>query len=158
MITRIYRGSKVFAAIHLILFVINKNQCIFKTALLITTIILKMNEHLKLQKEKLIKRLVSNSKAILSNQIGLPLGVSKMGSIITWLNNIEPIANISLEIVYQYNSCTSSYFLGPERLSCSKDFLIKQDQDLDKINSKYKEEIMAKCFEIIELFDSSGKV
>lgn len=116
-----------------------------------------MNEHLKLQKEKLIKRLVSNSKAILSNQIGLPLGVSKMGSIITWLNDIEPITNINLEIVNQYNSCTSSYFLGPERLSCSKASLIKQNKELDKINSKFKEEIMAKCFEIIELFDNSRK-
>lgn len=116
-----------------------------------------MDENLKLQKEKLIKRLVSTSKAIISNQIGLPLGVMKMSSIITWLNNIEPITNINLEIISQYTSCTSTYFLGPERLSCSKDFLIRQDKDLDKINSRFKEKILAKCFEIIELFDNSRK-
>jgi hypothetical protein len=113
-----------------------------------------MMEHSRLQREKLIKKLVSNAKAILSNQIGLPLGVSKFGPLITWIDNIEPLSDINLEILSEYNKLTANYFLGPDRLVCNRDYLIKQDKGLDKITMNYKDKLMLKCFEIIERFDS----
>jgi len=111
-------------------------------------------EHLLQQREKLIKKLVSNSKAILSNQIGLPLGVAKMGTIITWIENIERLPNINFQILLEYNKLTANYFIGPDRLMCNKDFLIKQDKGLDKITMNYKDKLISKCFEIIELFEA----
>jgi hypothetical protein len=47
-----------------------------------------------IEKEKLRllkKKLVSNARAILTNQIGLPLGVQKMTKIVTWIVNIQPL-------------------------------------------------------------------
>ncbi len=113
-------------------------------------------EHSLLQREKLIKKLVSNAKAILSNQIGLPLGVSKLEALITWIDNIEPLPSIDLQILSEYNKLTANYFIGPDRLVCNKDYLIKQDKGLDKITMNYKDELILKCFEIIDRFD--GKV
>lgn len=76
-----------------------------------------------------------------------------MGSLLTWISDNEPIHDINFEIVIQYNTLTSSYFIGPERLNCNKDFLIKQDKHLDKINSRFKDKILIICFEVIELYD-----
>jgi hypothetical protein len=100
--------------IQLSVFVINRNQCIFKTHLFNYDNRINMNEHLRLQKEKIVKRLVSNSKSILSNQIGLPLGVMKMGTLITWLNNIEAITNINLDIIKDTTRAHQPTFSDPK--------------------------------------------
>ncbi|RZK04704.1 MAG: hypothetical protein EOO43_22250 [Flavobacterium sp.] len=114
-------------------------------------------EHLLKQREKLIKKLVSNAKAILSNQISLPLGIARMGTTITWIENIERLPNINLQILLEYNNLTAKYFIGTERLMCNKDFLIEQDKELDKITMMNKDKLISKCYEILELFEAKEK-
>jgi hypothetical protein len=67
-----------------------------------------------------LKRLVSNAKAIVTNQIALPLGVRKMNKIRYWINHSKTVVSI----------------------------------DFKNAAAIYKEDILNKCLEIIELLDS----
>lgn len=110
-------------------------------------------EDLLLQRENHIKKLVSNSKAIISNQVGLPLGMLKMNKLVSWINNIEPLTAINLQIFKEYNLLTRNYCIGTDRLMYNKDFLKAQDKELDKITLAFKDKIIDKCFEIIKTFE-----
>lgn len=99
-----------------------------------------------------IKKLVSNSRAILTNQIGLPLGVQKMTKILTWIENINSLENIDTEIFSNFYKEISKYPLGTERLAYNKEFLKAQDRLIDEVIFKYKDLLLDKCFEIIEKY------
>jgi hypothetical protein len=110
--------------------------------------------HDRFKRDNYIKKLISNARAILSNQITLPLGVSKMKKYISWINQIEPIENINLDVFSEFMSLTEDLPIGTERLTYSLDFLKKQDVQLDKLTSRYKDQIIEKCFEIIRRLQS----
>jgi len=115
-----------------------------------------MNEYQKQKKDNYIKKLVSNSRAILTNQIALPLGVHKMNKIVYWINNIEPIIDIDLSIFDEYDSKTRVFALGTDRLTYNREFLKMQDQELDEITSIYKNDLLDKYFEIINHYKQIG--
>ncbi|RFZ82077.1 hypothetical protein DYU05_15720 [Mucilaginibacter terrenus] len=109
-----------------------------------------LNQHAEFKRNNLIKKLVSNSRAIISNQIALPLGVKKMNMIISWIAHIEPIGNINLTVFKEYMSETGNLPLGSERLHYNPEFLKLQDEQLDRITIRFKAEVIDKCFEIIK--------
>ena len=90
-----------------------------------------MNEYQRQKRNNLIKKLVSNARAILTNQIAIPLGVVKMTKLIKWINCIEPI-DLDLNVFNEYYSKTTELPLGTERLTYNKEFLLKLDLELDK--------------------------
>ena len=100
------------------------------------------------------KKLVANARAIISNQIGLPLGCLKMGARITWLQEYE---EINYPVFEAYNSESSVVAVGSERLNCSRDALRRYDKVLDELSLKYKEEVIDSCFEIISRFETNKK-
>ena len=108
--------------------------------------------HNKLKRVNDIKKLVSNARAIISNQIALPLGAKKMNKVLIWINQIEPLENIDFEILRDYNSKIINFALGTERLEYNSDFLKRQDKQLDKVTMEYKDKMIEKCFEIIHKF------
>lgn len=61
-----------------------------------------MIPHLEEKRKSLIRKLVSNSKAVISNQVGLPIGAVKMLNIISRIKQIEPLTNIDLTVFSQY--------------------------------------------------------
>ena len=111
-----------------------------------------MTDHLLHKRENYIRKLVSNAKAIISNQIAIPLGVHKMTKIVTWINQIEPLESIDLEIFAEYYSKTKNYPLGSERLEYQIEYLKQLDVELDKLTLEYKDLIVEKCFEIVKHF------
>ena len=111
-----------------------------------------MIENKQLKRDSYIKKLVSNARAIISNQIALPLGVHKMDKILTWVNQIEPLKDIDLKIFTDYNSKTVEFSIGIERLFCNREFLKKQDEQLNVLTEQYREKIIDKCFEIVNKF------
>jgi hypothetical protein len=100
------------------------------------------------------KKLVANARAIISNQIGLPLGCLKMGARVEWLQEYEAI---NYPVFAAYNKESSSVPVGSERLDCSRDELRRHDAVLDELNSRYKEQVIDACFEIISRFDQGKK-
>ncbi|MBI5914328.1 MAG: DUF2489 domain-containing protein [Bacteroidetes bacterium] len=111
-----------------------------------------MTDHLRLQHNSRLKKLVSNARAIITNQIALPLGALKMERILYWVNQIEQVSEIDLQIFSEYNSKTIHFLIGTERLHCEKEFLKQQDKQLDELTMQYKDEIIDKCFEIVDRF------
>jgi hypothetical protein len=101
-----------------------------------------------------VKKLVSNAKAILTNQIALPLGVRKMNKIRYWINQSQSIMNIDFKIFDDFDNMTKGCPVGSERLLWAQDALKVQDKIVDNASAIYKEGILGKCFEIIETLDS----
>jgi len=112
-----------------------------------------MNTHNQEKKENYIKKLISNSRAIISHQIAIPLGSQKMEKILYWIEHIEPLNEMDASIFSQYNGAIRSLPIGIERLSYSKDYLLSEDLKLDEITSMYKNKIIEKCFEIIKQYE-----
>ena len=98
-----------------------------------------------------INKLVSNAKAILTNQIGLPLGVRRMTTIQHWIK--PPLTNVDLAIFNDIDSKIKECPIGTERLLWEKNALMKQDEVIYKIIDAYRNGIISKCFEIIEALD-----
>ena len=100
------------------------------------------------------RKLVANARAIISNQIGLPLGCRKMDVRIVWLREFE---EVNYSVFEAYNRESSSVPIGSERLNCSREAIRKYDEVLDELNSRYKEAVIDACFEIISKFDVTKK-
>ena len=109
-----------------------------------------LNIHNQFKKDNYIKKLLSNARAIISNQIALPLGISKMDKILYWINQIEPLDNIDLQIFSEYSAKTINFPLGTERLLYHPDFLKQQDKQLDKLTMQYKDTIIDKCLKLLK--------
>ena len=109
-----------------------------------------MTEHEEIRFKSLLKKLVSNSQAILSKQISMPLGSLEMEKIINWINQIKPITELDLKVFTDYNNQTNDYPIGKDRLQYNVDFLAKLDVKLDDVTSYFKDQIEEKCNEIIK--------
>ena len=111
-----------------------------------------MTEHEKLRLKSWHKKLVSNSRAILSKQIFMPYGSLKMEKIINTINQIKPITELDLEIFSDYNNQTGEYPIGEDRIRYNEEFLAKLDLELEKVTMYFKEKVEEKCHEIIKKF------
>ena len=111
-----------------------------------------MNELDEINRENQIKKLVSNARAIISNEIGIPIGSLKMERIILWINDIKPLTEIQLDVFTSYNNQTNEYPIGVDRLGYNKDYLLELDVKLDEITHSFKKLIIEKCFEIIQKY------
>lgn len=96
-------------------------------------------------------KLMSNARAIVSYQVGLPVGCLKMGRILYWLEN-EGHAFPEFLIFRQYLAETNDLPTGSERLHCSRDALRRYDERLVAVNLAYREEIIDACFRIISRY------
>jgi hypothetical protein len=103
-------------------------------------------------REITIKKLVSNAKAILTNQIGLPLGVRRMTRIQTSI--FPPLTNIDLKVFDDIDFKIKNCPIGTDRLLWDKNALMKQDELIYEVLASYRNGIINKCFEIIELLDN----
>ena len=101
-----------------------------------------------------VKKLVSNAKAILTNQIALPLGVRKMNKIRCWINQSQLVTSIDFKIFDDFDNMIKSCPVGTDRLIWAQEALKEQDKIIDKAIAIYKDGILGKCFEIIEVLDS----
>ncbi len=101
-----------------------------------------------------VKKLISNAKAILTNQIALPLGVRKMNRIRYWINQSQSVMSIDFKIFDDFDNMVKCGPVGTERLLWAREALKEQDKIVDTATAIYKEGILDKCFEIIETLDS----
>jgi hypothetical protein len=107
-----------------------------------------MNEQ---KRDSYFRKLVANARAIISYQIGLPVGRLKMERIFYWLKN-EGYGDAEYPIFKTYCDATHALLIGSERLNCSREALRRNDESLVAINLKYREQIIDACFEIVERF------
>lgn len=97
-----------------------------------------------------ISKLISNAKAILTNHVGISLGVREMNKIAAAIPASEQLS-VDLSVFREFEKKIDGCPVGSERLLWDKETLKKQDIIVDKIIRIYRDKIIDKCFELIEL-------
>lgn len=105
------------------------------------------------KKQVYLRKLVSNSKAIITNHIAIPLGVRKMNKIRFWLGESELLSQIDLQVFDDFEKEIHGLPVGSERLLWEKEALKKQDEAMEIVLVKFRDKLIDKCQEIIEVLD-----
>jgi len=101
-------------------------------------------------KRKLLRKLVTHARNIISYEVGLSVGVWKMNRLITWLGYAD--VPLRFPVFEEYSKSVTAIPSGKERLYCSREALRRYDSDLGPINLQYHERIMDACFEIVDTY------
>src|SRR5687767_4010134 len=108
-----------------------------------------MNEQ---KRDSYLRKLVANARAIISYQVGLPVGCVKMSRLLYWLENEGE--KLDFPVFGAYLDKVREIPTGSERLECSRAALRRYDERLVPINLEYRERIIDACFDIIERHDA----
>jgi hypothetical protein len=106
-----------------------------------------MNEE---KRDSYFRKLVANARAIISYQVGLPVGCVKMTHLFYWLENEGE--KLDYPIFGEYLEKVRDIPTGSERLGCSRAALRRYDERLVPVNLEYRERIIDACFAIVERF------
>jgi hypothetical protein len=95
------------------------------------------------------KQLVSAAKALLSLQIGVAVGCTRIGKFLTWLNlNDEK----EFQVFHKFLTATIGLPIGNERLLWATDALLQQDTKLSAVEARFRPAIMRACINIIATY------
>ena len=97
-----------------------------------------------------LNKLIANAKDILTNQVGISLGVRKMNKIIAAMDSLSSL-KIDLSVFQEFEKKIDGCPVGSERLLWEREDLKKKDIIVDKVIRIYRDRIIDKCFEIISL-------
>ena len=97
------------------------------------------------------RNLVSLAKAIVTDQMSLPDGCTRISNIILWLRPFEQIHYQDLD---KYLDAIRDLPHGPERQHWNREALKPYDAKLEASNNKYRERILNACHDIIRRFGS----
>lgn len=95
-------------------------------------------------------KLIANAKAILTNHVGISLGVRNMNKLVSSLSPSDK-EQIDFSVFQEFEKKIDGCPVGSERLLWDKESLKKQDIIVDKVIRIYRDKIIDKCFEIISL-------
>jgi len=97
-----------------------------------------------------INKLIANAKDILTNQVGISLGVRKMNKIAASANDVQSL-KIDLTVFQEFEKKIDGCPVGSERLLWEREALKKKDMIVDKVIRIYRDRIIDKCYELIAL-------
>jgi len=97
-----------------------------------------------------LNKLIANAKDILTNQVGISLGVRKMNKILGSVNSSQTL-NIDLTVFQEFEKKIDGCPVGSERLLWERNVLKKKDMIVDKVIKIYRDKIIDKCYELIAL-------
>jgi hypothetical protein len=97
-----------------------------------------------------VNKLIANAKDILTNQIGISLGVRKMNKILSTFNSSQ-FLKIDLSVFQEFEKKIDGCPVGSERLLWEREALKKKDIVVDKVIKIYRDKIIDKCYELIAL-------
>ena len=106
----------------------------------------------------LIKKLVSNARAIISDQVGLSVGAGKMRNILIWLKPYETVRIADIGVFEKYDERTRLIPQGTARLHCSPEAFERYDAALEEVNQRLRKKLLKVCFEIIEKYGEREKL
>ncbi len=93
--------------------------------------------------------IVSNARAILAFEIGLPQGCQHMSKLIS---RLHPYDGFHYPIFKKYMEETSGLPIGQDRLQWDREKLAPHDLKLRAINHKYEKDISDACWAIIDQY------
>jgi hypothetical protein len=106
-----------------------------------------MNEQ---KRDSDLRKLVANARAIISYQVGLPVGCVKMHRLLGWLK--DEGEELDYSIFGEYLGEVLDLPTSSERLECSREALRRYDERLIPINLEYRERIIDACFDLIKRY------
>ena len=108
------------------------------------------------ERQRFINKMVSNARAIISNQVAIPLGVYKMNQIIGWLEPYKEDDDIDVSIFRDYDLDVDELPIGTERLQWNIEKLIEFEKEFDEVNSTYKADILRTCRKLIDAYGKTA--
>ena len=96
-----------------------------------------------------VNKLIANAKDILTNKVGISLGVRKMNKLIAG-NNSHSIS-VDLSVFQEFEKKIDGCPVGSERLLWEREALKKKDIIVDKVIRIYRDKIIDKCYELLAL-------
>lgn len=109
-----------------------------------------MHPNEEIKRNNRIKKVISNSRAIISKQIDFTIGCIKMKNLICSVSDIKPIEEIDLVIFNDFYNEMAFYPIGEEIILYNQKYLEKLNCDIQVIIENFETRIFAKCEEIIE--------
>lgn len=109
-----------------------------------------MHPNEEIKRNNRIKKVISNSRAIVSKQIDFTVGCIKMKNLICFVSDIKPIEEIDLGIFSDFYNEMAFYPIGEEITLYNQKYLEKLNCDIQVIIENFETRIFAKCEEIIE--------
>ena len=108
--------------------------------------------------DALIRKLVANARAIISDQVGLSVGALKMLKILRWLEVYERPHIRGIDVFEKYEERTRLIPSGTARLHCSDEAFKRYDKALQEVNTRLRAKILEVCFQIIDKYSSRTKL
>ncbi|OEK02311.1 hypothetical protein BFP97_12630 [Roseivirga sp. 4D4] len=103
------------------------------------------------------KKLLSTSRAIIANQVALPVGILSMNKLMSIFSNEIQELGLSLSTFKTAYNEIYEFALGSERINCNVHFLIKQDKELNATLDSYRDSILIECFDLVRILSSEDK-
>jgi hypothetical protein len=97
-----------------------------------------------------LNKIIANAKDILTNQVGISLGVRKMNKLLNGLDSAN-IKEIDCSVFTEFERKIDGCPVGSERLLWQREELKKKDIIVDKVIRIYRDKIIDKCYELIAL-------
>jgi hypothetical protein len=97
-----------------------------------------------------LNKIIANAKHILTNEVGISLGVRKMNKLFNGLDTAN-IMDIDCSVFVEFEKKIEGCPVGSERLLWQREELKKKDIVVDKVIRIYRDKIIDKCFELIAL-------
>jgi hypothetical protein len=97
-----------------------------------------------------LNKLIANARDILTNKVGISLGVRKMNKILS-ANGSSQITNIDMQVFREFEKKIDGCPVGSERLLWEREALKKKDLMVDKVIRVYRDKIIDKCYELLAI-------
>jgi hypothetical protein len=102
-----------------------------------------------------LKKLVSAARAIVTYQVGLPVGCIRVSRVLT---RLRPYKELSYPVFDEYLQALRPLPISSERLEWNREALREADKKLEAASRRFRDDIFDACYEIIDSYgeQSSG--
>lgn len=107
-----------------------------------------MNPHNDQQYASLLRDVISNARAIITYQVGMPRGCVRMSRLFA---RLKPRSVPDFPVFNDYVKAVTPFAIGHERLYWNREALFAQDLKFEEINRKFRDPVHKACHDLIEL-------
>jgi hypothetical protein len=95
----------------------------------------------------LLRRVMANARAIITCEVGLPLGCTRMSRLFYWL---KPRRDFEFPVFEEYLNAVREFAIGQDRLEWNREALFQQDVKLEEVNAAFRDRVHKSCHDIVE--------
>jgi len=106
-----------------------------------------LNPHNDQEYRALLRRVISNARAIITYQVGLPFGCLRMHRLFLQL---QPRRTLEFPVFEEYLMVVRPFAFGQDRLHWNRQALFEQDREVQEINRDFRDPVHNACHDLIE--------